>query len=77
MTTTKQISIKAMWPIESDKPVFCFAGKNIECVGDHSSWTLAGYDLQKWMNRNHPGAQPIFYGPCATSAFYSWEEANK
>jgi hypothetical protein len=71
----KEIRIKAMWTMYG--PRFHHAGKNTDCVGDHSSWTLAGYDLQKWMTRNHPGARPIFYGPCATSAFYSWEESNK
>ena len=75
MTDTNQIKIKAMWTHYG--PRFHHAGKNTDCVSDHSSWTLAGYDLQNWIQRNHPGATPVFYGPSAESAKQGWEESNK
>jgi hypothetical protein len=69
------IRIKALWTMFG--PRFHYAGRNTDSVGDHSSWTLAGYDLQKWIDRNHPGTTPTFYGPCATSAAEGWNESNK
>jgi len=71
----KTIRIRALWT--NYGPRFHHAGKNTDCVSDHNSWTLAAYDLDKWIERNHPGATPLFYGPCADFAQEGWEHSQK
>jgi hypothetical protein len=71
-TDTTTIKIKALWT--NYGPRFHHAGKNTDCVSDTDSWTIAAYDLDRWIERNHPGKTPVFYGPSAASAKQGWEE---
>ena len=70
-----EIRIKAMWT--NYGPRYHFKGRNTDCVSDHDSWQLAAYDLERWIERNHPGSTPIFYGPSAESAKEGWEQWNR
>jgi len=70
-----QIRIKALWTQYG--PRFHYENRNTDCVSDHDSWILAGYDLQGWLDRNHAGKTPIFYGPSAESAQIGWEQSNR
>jgi hypothetical protein len=69
--SAQTIRIKAFW--SNYGPRFHHSGKNTDCVsGD--SWETAAYDLDRWIERNHPGKTPVFYGPSAASAKQGWEE---
>jgi hypothetical protein len=71
MTTSNTIRIKAFW--SNYGPRFHHAGKNTDCMRDHDSWDQAAYDLDRWIERNYPGATPVFYGKSAEFAKESWD----
>jgi hypothetical protein len=72
MNSIDTIKIKALWT--NYGPRFHHAGKNTDCVSDTDSWAIAAYDLDRWIERNHPGKTPVFCGPSAASAKQGWEE---
>ncbi len=69
------IRIRALWTLYG--PRFHHAGRNTDCVRPHDSWTLAAYDLICWIERNHSGKSPVFYGPEAKAAEEGWRTAMK
>lgn len=73
LVTEKVIRIKAIWTQYG--PRYHHAGRNTDCVGDTDSWTIAAFSLAKWIEWNHPGCVPEFYGASALSAQEGWAEA--
>lgn len=67
------IRIKAIWTQYG--PRYQHAGRNTDCVGDTDSWTIAAFSLAKWIEWNHPGCVPEFYGASAKSAKEGWADA--
>lgn len=75
MMKNNEIKIKALWTQYG--PRFHYKNRNTDCVSDHDSWVLAAYDLEMWIARNFPGANPVFSGPSAKSAQDGWDEWNR
>lgn len=69
------IRIRALWTLYG--PRYHHAGRNTDCVSNTDSWEIAAYDLQRWLERHHPGTTPEFYGPDAKSAQEGWDKWNK
>ena len=75
MSANNEIRIKAVWT--NYGPRYHHAGKNTQCMGDTDSWVIAAHGLERWIERNHPGKTPVFYGPSAKCAQEGWEEWNR
>jgi len=75
MTATTTIRIKAFWT--NYGPRFHCGGKNTDCVSDCDSWEVAVYDLDRWIERNHPGATPVFYGAHGEFGAEAWKRINE
>ncbi len=71
-TAPHTIKIKAFWT--NYGPRFHHAGKNTDCVSDCDSWEIAVYDLDRWIERNHPGKTPVFTGSSAEFAAEAWSK---